>query len=61
MGEKGDWLDVYKVVHVGRGSKFRMITDDWEMFILDNLECESAGRACGAPHIGGVSKNRWSK
>jgi hypothetical protein len=38
-----------------------MVTDDSENFILDNLEFEVVGGACGAADRGGVSKNGSNK
>ena len=38
-----------------------MITDDSEIFLMDNLESEVVGGACGAPHRGGISKNGLNK
>jgi hypothetical protein len=35
---------------VGIGGTSGMVTDDSETFILDNLESEVVGGACGAPH-----------
>jgi hypothetical protein len=37
-----------------------MVTDDSEIFRLDNLEYEVAEGAFGAPDRGGVSKNGWN-
>jgi hypothetical protein len=42
---------------VGSGGTAGMVTDDLEIFRLDNLESEVVGGACGAPDRGGISKN----
>jgi hypothetical protein len=49
VDEKGDGLDVYRVVRVGNGGTSGMVTDDSEMFRLDNLDSEVVGGACGGP------------
>ena len=36
--ENGDGFDVYRVVQVGSGGTSGMVTDDSEIFRLDNLE-----------------------
>jgi hypothetical protein len=61
VDEKGDELDVLRVVQVGSGGTSGMVTDDLEIFIPDKLESEVAGRACGAPDRGGAAKNGWNK
>jgi len=38
---------------VGSGGKSGVVTDDSEIFRLDNMESEVAGGACGAPDGGG--------
>ena len=58
VDEKGDGLDVQRVVQVGSGGRSGMVT---EIFRLDNLESEVFGGACEAPERSGVSKNVWNK
>jgi hypothetical protein len=41
---------------VGSGGTSGMVTDGWETFRLDNLECEVVGGACGVTVRGYVSK-----
>jgi hypothetical protein len=38
-----------------------MVTDDLEIFRLDNVESEVVGGACGARDSGDVSKNGLNK
>ena len=45
VDDKGDGLDVQRVVQVGSGGTSGMVTDDSETFRLDNLECEVGGGA----------------
>jgi hypothetical protein len=42
---------------MGSGGTSWMVTDDSETSGLDNLESEVAGGTCGAPEMGGISKN----
>jgi len=42
---------------VGSGGTSGMVTDDSEMFRLNNLESEVVGGACGAADGRGISKN----
>jgi hypothetical protein len=49
LDENGDGLDVYTVVQVGSGDTSGMVTDDSEIFRLENMESEVAGGACEAP------------
>ena len=51
MDEKGDGLNVYKVVQLESGGTSRMVIDDSEVFRLDNLELEVVGGTCGAPDM----------
>jgi hypothetical protein len=51
----GDGLIIYSVVQVGSGGTPGMITDDFETFWLDNLECEVVGGECGPPDGGNIS------
>ena len=46
---------------MGSGGTSGRVTDDSETFILDNLESEVVGVACGAPYRGGISKNGSNK
>jgi hypothetical protein len=49
VDEKGDGIDVERVVQVGSGGTSGMVTDVSETFRLDNLEFEVVGGVCGAP------------
>jgi hypothetical protein len=48
VDENGNGLDVYGVMLVGSGGTAGMVTDDSEIFRLDNLETVSVGGAIGA-------------
>ena len=48
-------------MQVGSGCRSGRVTDDTEIFRLDNLESEVVGGACGAPDSGDISKNRSNR
>jgi len=48
-------------VQVGIGGTSGMVTDDSDVFRLDNLESEIVGGTYGAPDRSGVSKNGSNK
>jgi hypothetical protein len=52
---------MFRVVQVGSGGTFGMVTEGSGTFRLDNMESGVAGEACGDADSGGISKNGSNK